>query len=286
MSVKGQSACGSALSASCTRCSAGCRWSRCSRKGDSSASCGPRRSATTRLWATRTASGAPQQAAMRCSARSMPQVTPALVHSGPSCTNTRLCSTSQAGSAACSSPRCWWCVVARCPASRPARAAISAPAHTHSSSQAPSFRRRPRSQCSVARASALSSTSASPGWPTSTTQLGAGRAVGKGSSPAISAPTDDVACGCAPMKRRRKRAAWPSAFSWALADRNASAGPAQSSSRLPGSSTNSTSMAAVVAPMAAGTPAARAATAARRVMPAPAGPGPRCARRQSARPAR
>ena len=108
-----QSRSGSALMASCTRCTAACRWRRCTRNGDSSGSRGERRRYTTMSSATLAASASPHSSAIRCSARSMPAVMPALDASGPSTTNTRLSITCARGASARSARSSSWCVVQR-----------------------------------------------------------------------------------------------------------------------------------------------------------------------------
>jgi hypothetical protein len=60
----------------------------------------------------------------------MPAVTPALVSSGPSTTNMRLCRTSASGNAACNASQSSWCVVQDRASSSPASPATNAPAQT------------------------------------------------------------------------------------------------------------------------------------------------------------
>ena len=195
--------------------------------------------------ATLAASASPHSSAIRCSARSMPAVMPALDASGPSTTNTRLSITCARGARARSA---WQQLVVRgaaaaCRASRLApraarpsrsssrRCGVSAPSSDSPSTSLEPLRgggdrrrdlaelgasvgrpARPRSACSVARAMDRDRPAPSP------------------------TEVDSVATG--PAKRSRKRGGCPRASRCRLARRNASAGPAMSSSSECGAMTN------------------------------------------------
>ncbi len=160
--------------------------------------------------ATAAATASPQTSPTQCSARSMPAVTPALDHTGPSTTNTRLAHTCARGARVASVSRCsWWVVTWRRP-SRPASAASSVPTQMVN-------RRCEGWPGDVARAIAgpttrvsqwrapshplrcrCGSVSRSPGRPGSTTQAPGGSASGNGSRFASCKPIDVDASGCAP----------------------------------------------------------------------------------------
>lgn len=90
----------------------------------------------------------------------------------------------------------------------------------------------------------------SPGSPTSTTQVGRAASAcsgGRGNTPLRHTPTDVTGSASGPTKPSSNRGGWPMPRNTLLAERSTSAGPAQSSVRLCGSSTNSTRMAGGVA---------------------------------------
>ena len=199
--------------------------------------------------ATLAASASPHSSAIRCSARSMPAVMPALDATGPSTTKTRLSITSRRGARSAARRSSSWCVVQRRLPSKPARAASSVPEQI--------VTRR----CGVARAEQRSP-SASPqpprGGDDRRRHLARGaRSAGRPAPPrsARSARCGqrlEVAEGTArrrsrlvaagPAKRRRKRGGSPRRSRCWLARRNASAGPAMSSSSECGTITNRTSI--------------------------------------------
>ena len=80
--------------------------------------------------ATARAASAPWSSSTSLSDRSMPAVTPADVHTDPSCTKIGSRSTRTPGKAAARRSHCDQCVVARFPSSSPARASTKAPEHT------------------------------------------------------------------------------------------------------------------------------------------------------------
>jgi hypothetical protein len=134
----------------------------------------------------------------------MPAVTPALDAIAPSTTKTRLSTTCACGAR----PRNWssnsWCVVQRCVASSPARAASNVPEQMVTSrcgvpSASSSGRMCRLSQAAVARLARLLAPSWALGWPTSTSQVGALSSVGNGSMPASPRPTELSASVCGPV---------------------------------------------------------------------------------------
>jgi hypothetical protein len=127
-------------------------------------------------------------------------VTPALVKTGPSSTNTRLSSTRARGSARRSSSRCAWCVVHSRPASSPARAARTLPAHTHSNCVGLAL---PRSHSITWRVALCCTSMAAPAMPVSTRMVPGASRGGNGSSPLKHRPAAVGALGSAPTKRRR-----------------------------------------------------------------------------------
>ena len=84
------------------------------------------------------------------------------------------------------------------------------------------------------------------GWPINTTQLGASSLQGSGSTPLSIKPTDESWSGEAPTKRSWNAAGRPRRSKCRLASRKVSAGPAMSSSSVPGSRTKRMGVGAVV----------------------------------------
>jgi hypothetical protein len=100
--------------ASCARCTAGCTWLRWASQGESCGSCPARRMNTTISRAAAWTTGAPPIRSTTWSARSMPEVMPALDRTGPSSTKRRSSSTRARGASRRSrSTRVWWVVQAR-----------------------------------------------------------------------------------------------------------------------------------------------------------------------------
>ena len=194
--------------------------------------------------ATLAASASPHSSAIRCSARSMPAVIPALDATGPSMTNTRLSITCAPGARARS---CRQQLVVRGAAAgveqagprREQRArADRRPRGAADPRRAVSSPNMRLSHRAVAAIAGVTRPSWALGWPTSTTQVGVLSCSGNGSRSTSPSPTEVDSVATGPAKRSRKRGGSPRAWRCRLARRNASAGPAMSSSSECGAMTN------------------------------------------------
>ena len=197
--------------------------------------------------ATLAASASPHSSAMRCSATSMPAVMPALEASGPSTTKTRFSTTVARGASARSVSSTSWCVVQRRPSSRPARAANSVPEQivTRRCRRRRSRSAGPTRRCSQ-RAVAVHGRRDVAEMLARLTDHHDPRGRVERFRQRLEAgdrqPDRRGLRSCGAAKRRRKRGGRPRSPRCWLASRNASAGPAMSSSSECGTTTNSTSI--------------------------------------------